>query len=364
MPEPQQQIAYFVSSHGFGHAARAAAVMSAMRRQNPALHFEIFTGVPRWFFEDSIPGGFSYHRTLTDIGLVQQTSLDEDLQETVNRLDAFLPFTGERIAPLVRRLRQLRCQLVLCDISPLGVAVARAAGVPSVLIENFTWDWIYHGYTRAAPALKGAANYLHGIFALANYHVQTEPICAPRPASLVTPPVSREPQTRAHSVRAQLGLPGRAKLVLITMGGIPEKHAFLDRLMRVRHVYFVIPGASLSRQRHGNMILLPHRSGWYHPDLLNASDAVIGKAGYSTVAEAYHSRVPFGYILRRGFRESPILGRFILAHMRGIELPEADFRSGDWLSVLPDLLAMPRRQESAPNGAYSLARFVRGLLGQ
>ena len=36
-------LAYFISPHGFGHAARAAAVMSALHTQDPALQFEIFT---------------------------------------------------------------------------------------------------------------------------------------------------------------------------------------------------------------------------------------------------------------------------------------------------------------------------------
>ena len=33
-----------------------------------------------------------------------------------------------------------------------------------------------------------------------------------------------------------------------------------------------------------NLILLPHHSVFFHPDLVNASDAVVGKLGYSTLA--------------------------------------------------------------------------------
>ncbi len=362
MPKSEHHVAYFITPHGFGHAARAAAVMSALAAQNVALHFEIFTLVPRWFFEDSIPTRFTYHRTLTDIGLVQVSSLREDLRATVRQLQDWVPFTPERIAPLVRRLQRLHCELVLCDISPLGIAAARAAGLPSLLIENFTWDWIYRGYARSAPALRRASAYLNGVFATVDHHVQTEPVCLSQPAALVTRPVSRERKTPARVVRAQLGIPARAKVILITMGGIPEQHAFLDRLAQVPHVYFVIPGASSSVQRRGNLILLPHRSNWYHPDLLNASDAVVGKAGYSTVAEAYHAGVPFGYILRRSFRESPVLGQFIQAHMRGVEIAEEDFRGGAWLSILPDLLAFPRVSRGVENGARPIARFVRDLL--
>ena len=62
-------IAYFVSPHGFGHAARAAAVMSALRRRRPDLELHVFTTVPRWFFDDSLGAvPFSYYPLATDVG--------------------------------------------------------------------------------------------------------------------------------------------------------------------------------------------------------------------------------------------------------------------------------------------------------
>ena len=70
-----QSIAYFISPHGYGHAARAAGVMEAVHELNPSIRFEIFTKVPSWFFDDSSSGNFGYHSLLTDIGLVQRTPL-------------------------------------------------------------------------------------------------------------------------------------------------------------------------------------------------------------------------------------------------------------------------------------------------
>jgi len=65
--------------------------------------------------------------------------------------------------------------MVICDIAPMGIRVARAAGVPSVLIESFTWDWIYRGY--AVQGLNQFETYLQSIFAEATYRIQTQPIC-------------------------------------------------------------------------------------------------------------------------------------------------------------------------------------------
>lgn len=355
-------LAYFISPHGFGHAARAAAVMSALHAQEPALRFEIFTRVPRWFFDDSLRGNFTFHPTLTDIGLAQESALAENIPQTLRRLKTFFPFDHARVVPLAQRVTRLKCRLVMCDIAPLGIAVARAANIPSILIENFTWDWIYEGYARDDARFLTYIGYLRDLFKSADYHIQTEPVCKYRAADLVTRPVSREPRMPARQIRQQLGISTRARVVLITMGGIPQQHAFLDRLTQIKGVHFVIPGNSHHGEKRGNLILLPHRSHFYHPDLVNACDAVIGKTGYSTVVEAYRAGIPFGYISRAKFREAATMATFIQDAIGGFEISAADFEGGRWVARLPDLLALPRYERREPNGADQIADFILSML--
>ncbi len=355
-------IAFFISPHGFGHAARACAVMATLHAIDPAFHFDIFTRVPSWFFDDSIRGKFAYHSLLTDIGLVQDSPLIEDLSRTVKRLDEFLPFEADRVARLAARVRKLECECVICDIAPLGIAVARAAGVPSVLVENFTWDWIYRGYTRDEPRLESHAAYLDRIFKSADYHIQTEPVCRYDDADLVTPPVSRAPRRSRAATRARLGIPRGAPVVLITMGGVPGRYEFLDSLQTQRDIYFVIPGAAPQVQTRGNVRLLPNRSAFFHPDLVNAVDVVVGKLGYSTVAEVYRAGIPLIYVARSRFRESRALAPFVRQEMRGLEIGEAEWNDGRWLRHLPRALALPRIERRRQDGARQAARFIARLV--
>jgi UDP:flavonoid glycosyltransferase YjiC (YdhE family) len=356
-------IAYFISPHGFGHAARATAVMQALRELDEVLNFEVFTRVPPWFFEESLAGAFRCHDVLTDIGLAQATSLTEDIPETVRRLDRFLPFDEAQVDALAAQVTQFGCRLVLCDIAPLGIAVAQAAGVPSVLIENFTWDWIYAGYVPHDSRMEGYSRYLRRWFRSAAFHIQTAPVCDPLPVDLTTAPVSRKPTTPADRIRQKLGVPLGAQVVLITMGGVPWEFTSLEPMLREDGIYFVIPGAAAEHmQRRDNLVLLPRRTGFYHPDLVRACDAVIGKAGYSTLAEAFWAGVPFGYVARQWFRESHVLTEYIEAKMHGVPIPEQQLRSGEWISRLPDLLAQPRVRRPGQNGAEQIAQFVCGLL--
>jgi len=357
-----KRIAYFVSPHGFGHAARAAAVMQAISDIDAAVEFDIFTTVPSWFFKDSMSVPFNYHTQLTDVGLVQKTAFKADLNKTVGRLNDFLPFPASLIAELSATITALNCVLIICDISPMGISVGYEAGIPTVLVENFTWDWIYEQYASADSGFNRHINYLRTLFQAVDYHIKTEPVCCRNSADLTASPVSRQVKASSGRVRKGLGLSETAKMVLITTGGIKQNYNFLNELKRLPDIHFVMPGAGPKMKIQDNCFILPHRSDYFHPDLVNASDAVVGKVGYSTLAEVYHAGVPFGYVMRSDFRESGPMAAFIEKEMQGVYLKESDFSSGRWTDRLQDLLNLNRVQRRLTNGAEPIGRFIRDRL--
>ncbi|MDY6952704.1 MAG: hypothetical protein SWE60_14430 [Thermodesulfobacteriota bacterium] len=358
----KHRVACFISPHGFGHAARSASVMEALFKMETAVHFDIFTTVPSWFFEDSLSAPFTHHRLFTDIGMVQQSPFQEDLEKTVAQLNDFLPLAPSLINQLAQRLDELQCELALCDIAPMAILAAKEAAIPSVLVENFTWDWIYQGYADRDKEMGRHIAYLQSVYALADHHIQTEPVCCHRHADLLTPPVSREPRTPRETIRKRLRLSLDKEVVLITMGGIEERYRSIRELTGQPHVTFLIPGGSQAVASVDNLVLFPHHSDFYHPDLVHASDAVIGKLGYSTLAEVYHAGVPFGYIARPCFPESEPLADYVLRRMPAKAVEEQDFLSGRWLSQLKDILSFERVRRKGPNGSKEIASYVCALL--
>lgn len=157
------RIAYFISPHGFGHAARAASVMEAVHEIMPSIQFEIFTKVPEWFFEQSLSGLFSYHDVLTDIGLVQRTPLREDLPATLQCLNEFLPFDHKQITRLSKFVNRTNCQLIICDIAPMGIEVAKKNRHPVSINRKFHLGLDLSGirtsrFPRGAPYSLSAEN--------------------------------------------------------------------------------------------------------------------------------------------------------------------------------------------------------------
>lgn len=356
------RIAYFISPHGFGHAARAASVMEAISRIDSSFRFEIFTTTPPWFFQDNLSGLFTYHYLLTDLGLVQKTPFEEDFGETLRRLNQLLPYDDSIITNISQKIKSLTCKLAICDIAPMGHLIANNAGIPSVLVENFTWDWIYEWYADRDEPIHTHISYLRGLFNMADVHIQTEPVCHPRSVDFLAGPASRKIKRSKRSIRNKLQISRENQMVLITTGGVPQEYSFLEKLKNQHNIHFVIPCGCQSTEFRDNLILLPHHSDFFHPDLVNASDTVIGKAGYSTIAEVYHAGIPFGYIPRPYNREAETLVEFIEKEMTGYVISESEFQNGNWISQLKSLMERPRIERNVPNGADQIAEFIVNLL--
>ncbi len=357
------RLAYFITPHGFGHASRAAAVMNVLYRLIPGAEIDIYTLVPDWFFKESLEGAYHYHKLCTDVGLIQQTSMNEDLPATLNHLREFFNGFDALAAHLANQPEIHESRAVICDISALGIETAHRAGKPSFLIENFTWDWIYPIYLQEYPQFETYIQRFKTLNAGATFHLQTQPFCQPfENANLISLPVSRRARECRETMRERLQIYPHEKMVLITMGGVPTRFQFMTQLMNNPQVKFVIPGGDEVFNIRDNLRLLPHRSSFYHPDLVNAADAVIAKAGYSTTAEVFRAGIPFGFLLRQNFREAAPLGAYIREVMGGIEFSEGDFESGCWLNLLDDLLAKPKINRSVENGADQIAAFIKGQI--
>ncbi len=338
--------------------------MEGLARRDPELGVEIFTLVPEWFLRESLSMRFGLHHVETDVGLRQLSAFEADLDETVSALRAFLSFDRPETDALASKVVALGCDAVLCDISPLGIEIARRAGLPSVLVENFTWDWIYEGFADTAPALAEFAESMRELFACASLHVQTEPVCLRSPsADLVTKPVSRLPRRDRLDTRLALGVHEAGPVVLVTMGGVPQALEFEDDLRRRAGVRFLVTGAPVTAVS-GNVHWFDNDTPLYLPDLVRADVVVVAKLGYSTVAEVWREGRPMAYVTRRDFRESSVLERFARSEMVGFAITAADFQGAGWLASVDDLLRHPRRSEPKTGGTDDLAAFLIERLGQ
>ncbi len=361
MSAPCTQVGYCISGHGFGHATRALAVMDALSRYL-SVSFVILSSVPRWLFSQGLHCAYTYHPLCTDIGLVQQTAVQEDLVATQEALDSFYPLRTATIEQAASCLRD--CAVVICDIAPLGIAVAEKLGVPSVLIENFTWDWIYRGYMVNHPGLVPHIDYLQHLFSQASLRIQATPVCCRRAGWPQVAPIAR-PLVAPEAVRRELKIDESQYCVLVTMGGFQGHQIAIPGAAERENWMFVFPESVRSREPEEAHLRFVGRE-CSHPDLVAASDLIVGKLGYSTVAEAYQGQTPFVYLERPDFRETAILADFVQQQMNCQYVEQKELTGPHWPRLVKEL-SWKRTQpegEMPEGGAEQAARLIVDLLGE
>ena len=349
--------AVFISPHGFGHAGRAAAVLEALARKRE-MAFELVTTVPRVFFESFLDVPYRIHPLECDVGLRQSSALDINLEGTVEALDEFRarmdgrpPGQDSLVDDAAGILEETGSSVALCDISPLGIAGAERAGVPSVLVENFTWDWIYQPFQEEAPGLEPHREWLRRIYERADLRLQPAPVARPHPRALPAPPVARPPRKSRTEVREELGIGLGEPVVLVTMGGLGQDLPFLTRLEDAGATFLVT--GTREGGRRGNLVRFRQGDLVYLPDLIAASDLVVGKLGYSTVAEVWLQDRPFLYVANDRFREIGVLRSFVDRELEAEEMSREAFTSGRWLEGLEERLA--GSSSGSPGGASDRA---------
>jgi len=353
-----QRIGAFITPHGFGHATRAIAVLEALQRHLPYLGIDICTTVSKCLFTESL-ANVTIHSVVPDIGLVQLSALAIDLPATAAALDEMLPFGEETVDRLAQSLKN--CSCILSDIAPLGILVAERAGIPSILVENFTWDWIYRSYIAECPELEHHARDLASIYSRATLHIQTEPVCNPIPGTETCPPIFRKTRTAPEAIRKIIGA-GTRKIVIVSLGGIDFALPGWQQLDRMTDCFFVLAGQQENRLITQNCLTISRQSELYHPDLIGAADLVVFKSGYSTAAECLQAGTRAVCITRPTFAESRVLDHYIRENLEGTLLDEDTFLAGTWIDHLPEMLARPRPQPATFNGADCIAELLLPLI--
>ena len=341
--------------------------MEAAFALEPTLEVHLFTSVPEWFFRDSLSGPFSIHRREVDPGPVAVDAFRTDLRATTTRFRTLLDDMPAQSRALAGELRAMGVTGVLADISPLGIAAGAEAGLPTVLLESFTWDQVLSFAGGDSPQIVGVARDLSQVFAQADLRVRAQPVAGwpptsdpPRQRALRVPPVARPLNVDPQVTRRAIGVPDGVPLVLLTLGGSGGDFPVPDPVLSGRNAFFVVPGAD-EWSFGPNFLRAPTRSGYFNADLVAAADAVVGKLGYSTLAEAHQGRTRYGYMARPDFVETPALESWIAERGLGMAIETGAAPGDGWVAGLDALLALPPPLP-APEAEAGRAVAARALL--
>ena len=323
-----RRLAVYVTSHGFGHLNRTAAVLNRVPADVPITIRSNSNLFEHWRERLKRPAELEHY--VADTGAVNPPG-DSAATDPVATLELAMRFHGAAMAGLddqVHRLREQETAAVLCDAPATPLVAARRAGVPGFLMSNFTWADIYAPYARAVggEALRFVAD-LRACYRQATATFRVEPAMRMSGMSPVIEPgmVATQGRDRSSELHGLFGLKKSDKLVYIYIGRYGQNDLDWSRLRRfaAQGVHF-LGYKPEPRGKPDNFHVVPS-ADWPGGDLIASSDAIVAKAGYGTVCEAMARGTPMIYPPRFGFAEYRSLDRALRSWGGGVPISANDF---------------------------------------
>lgn len=346
---PMKKINYYISSHGFGHSTRAIEVINHIPSE---IDVEIITNAPQWLFDYSVKRAFRLRTLDHDPGIAQIDCLRNDIERTYDCWSALLdryPAMAEREA---QRINEEGVDLAVGDISPFTIATAEKAGIPSVIVANFSWDWIFSVFLDRKPAFGGLIDRIAEYYRRAGLLLRT-PLAGDLsvfPRIEDVPLIVRRSSRTREEARELFGLKKDDRVVLISFGGMGLSSIEREHLETFQDIVFL----TFDRKLLGppNVRYLPPGET-YHPDAIQASDLALTKMGYGIVTECIAHQTPIAYPPRNEFPEYPILVREASRWIPVIPIEEKAFYSGRW-DFLRDYFSGDAMREKSDNSVPCL----------
>lgn len=319
-------LAFYVTSHGFGHLNRSVAVINRIPLDVPVTIRSDPSLFEHWGERLRRPARLEPHAS--DVGAINPPgdSAATDGPATLARAAEIHARAMATVDDEADRLRDEGTAALLCDATPVPLVAARRAGIPGFLQASFTWADIYRPHARKlGPEAMATVRAIEAAYRQATTLFRTEPALrmagvAPtiEVGMIVTPGIDRRVE-----LRQKLGLSPSDRVVYFYIGRYGQENLGWERLARLDGVHFVgfheAPSGPLP-----NLHVVP-ATEWTGADLAASADVIVAKAGYGTVCEAMVARTPFIYPPRSGFAEHRALERVLRAWGGGIRTPARDF---------------------------------------
>ncbi|KAG6591644.1 L-arabinokinase, partial [Cucurbita argyrosperma subsp. sororia] len=350
--------AYYITGHGFGHATRVIEVVRHLILAGHEVH--VVSAAPEFVFTSAIQSPRLFIRkVLLDCGAVQADAL------TVDRLASLKKYHETAVVPRftileteVKWLKSIKADLVVSDVVPVACRAAADAGIRSVCVTNFSWDFIYAEYVMdAGHHHRSIVWQIAADYSNCEFLIRLPGYC-PMPAFrdvVDVPLVVRRLHKTRQEARNELGIGDDVKLLILNFGGQPAGWKLKEEYLPPGWLCLVC-GASDTEEVPPNFIKLAKDA--YTPDMIAASDCMLGKIGYGTVSEALAFKVPFVFVRRDYFNEEPFLRSMLEYYQGGVEMIRRDLLTGQWKPYLERAISLKPCYEGGVNGGEVAAHIL------
>lgn len=297
------KIALYASSHGFGHAARMAALADSFIRFG--IYVYLCTDRPRFLFQELKTQDYQYRETSIDRGVVHGANLVTDLPATKAALLRLFSQREELVAREVEFLRREEIDLVIADIPFFIVEACGYADVPVFGVSNFDWAFIYGGIFAADKDMQPVINTIWSLYRrmdksylldLGNRN-SVPGFKDPEQGGLL----SREKDV-LKDIRGEYDIAEDEPILLMMFGGEGTIDLPLKEICKAWDGVVMTP---YQASEIGNLITVSPDEDFL--SLISTADLVICKPGYSTFSEILSLGKSMICVPRKNYPEEEVL---------------------------------------------------------
>lgn len=354
MNQTQTTVLFYISGHGFGHSTR---VIEVARNLPDDVRVIFRTSAPQWLYQCYFDRPLEFSSVNLDVGVVQDDSLTLNPEKTLHAYATLLNEAPALIDRECRFVQQENVSVIVGDIPPLAFAIARQAGVPSLAMGNFCWDWIYGPYVERQPEYQWLVDEIRSDYGKCDLLLRL-PFAGDLsafPRIEDCPLVVRHSSGARQELRRKLGIDPDRKVVLLSFGGFDLERIPWNRIAEMTDFLFIYFRQKIDVEN----VLHVQNGSMAHVDIVQLSDIVLTKPGYGICAETIATQTPIVYTDRGEFIEYDYLVQGLETYARSVYIPQSELLSGRWRPWLEKALDLPpARQTMRTDGASVAAERI------
>ncbi|WP_122641319.1 glycosyltransferase [Romboutsia sp. Marseille-P6047] len=327
-------IAFYISSHGFGHMTRCLSIIENILS---VTDYKIYiacdkpqNGFARSYLE-KYKERIIYRDIKTDVGLVNKNdSLEVDKDKLEEELMNFIKTWDEVVLDEIKTLKNLKVKSIITDISPIGCLVGKILELETILISNFTWVEQYE-YLNID---KNIISFFRGAYSYVNKLIKYD-LCLPID-SVVCKDIEdvgficrKINKSKVADIQSKYG-----ESIFITCGKSANLKSI--NIENFNGTIFTTSGIDINNTEGADIIRLP-LDVKDTQNYIAASSLVITKAGWGTIGECLIGHTPMVLIERDSAREDSFSIDNIKKRKLGISMKEDTLGTIDILKIKEQL---------------------------
>lgn len=336
-------ICFYLSDHGFGHIARnIPMIVSVIKNYDACIyvvcgerHIEFAKQNLEMMLTAEEYERISFRSEHTDIGLIcKEGTLLVDTDKLTQACTEYLAQLPQRAETEAKWLTENKIDAVLCDMPLWSIEACEIANVPLLYVGNFTWTELYREFLPET-IWKTYANYYGKIRHTMLYALRNPEMLEFLKNSEITK-TSVTARSFNEDAVAEIMSKHKRPIIFVALGMSAQFKEPVD-VSDVPYDFYTTEGVSLVGE---NVEVIPY-STLNTQDCVAASDYVISKAGWGTVAECLLSQKPMALFSRDSVLEDRTTIRLLEEKHLAISITQDDLKNID--GIIEKMRAIPRK---------------------